>query len=217
MPRRPKRMPTQGAEHEDAELWRLVCAEREALAARAGNPGQDEDAHRLDTEVEWSRLSDDARCGKPAGLYDAIAQAEYAGLMNRFANGHVLADHIPEHVQQLVTELRRVRGGRPRNDDRLRAPALAWQRHEATQLYRNFLRQYQQAKGADHTGNAMELSLGPMTKIAYVDHDRGSRRSLPAVVRVDYGRQSPKEHALEATGKVVGRSADAVAKLMSKR
>lgn len=162
--------------------------------------------------VDWYALATDALAGQPARLYSGVADAEHAeSLAGWLGDASLAKPHaMPQEIRELVQELRRVRAGRPRKDDIHRAAALAWQVHEARQLYESYLRQYQLAKHADKDRRALEIDLVRGPQVAIVD----TKRRLMSVTGTRGCRLSPSKLALEAAGKVLGRTEDGIRKLI---
>lgn len=161
-------------------------------------------------EVDWPFLEAEALAGRPERLFRAVSVREHQAWLEAQFLGLQFRDvpPVPLKVRATVSELRRVRQGRPRKSDALRLAACAWQVHETWEIYRAALASYQMARMADLTGNAAELPVGDTIQVAYID----SRRRLPSVVRG--GGLSPKELALEAAAHAVGRTAESVRKLL---
>lgn len=157
-----------------------------------------------DEDVDWPALVAAALAGHPERLVGLLRGPEID-----VPGFHWCRPSIPAEVQSVVNELRRARKGRPSKADPLWAAAKAWQRKEARTIYEWSLQGYQLAKDADLTHGALEvIGVGGSTI-------RFNVSSRSPVVRG--GGLSPKELAIESTAEAMGRSADAIRRLLFAR
>jgi hypothetical protein len=136
---------------------------------------------------------------------------------------------VPEEVQALVAELSRRRRGRPRQDDRLRAAARAWQQNAAQSAYSAALYAHQVAKAVGAQGGSFALRDGTFYAsggdlLTEADaHQLGEALGLPTFVADWQARrpvlvqgEQPHEAALADAARVLGTTPEALEQALAR-